>query len=112
MCGMQIRVSKPPNRDWAAAVASLTQVPDPLLVSPELEDLEKDGAVVPRAQLQALATDPEIRQFLGAADLQMVVAAVDAAPCREAALAEAIENPTFAQFCDKVLDTVAPDREP
>jgi hypothetical protein len=81
---------------------------EPLLASPELEDLEKSGRVATRAHLTAIAQDAHIRGQLVSQEMQAVIASVDAAPVREVALAKAMENPTFAAFCGSILDRIPP----
>jgi hypothetical protein len=104
----QVRISKPAPGEWASTIAQAAHVPDPQLVSPPLEDLEKDGARMSREQLQCLALSLDVRQALKSNELQHLIASVDGAPCREAALAHALQNPVFAQFCESILDVVSP----
>ena len=110
LCGvhLQVRVSRLSPDEWVASLASARHVPDPQLVSPPFEDLEKDGQQVSKEQLQSLALSSEVRQALNAGEVQTIVATVDAAPCREAALAHALMNTEFANFCNTVLDVVSP----
>lgn len=105
---MQIRVSAPAAGQWLSHVHTAQKVPDPQLQPPVLEDLEKDGVKASHEQLRCLALSLDVRQALKSSELQSLVHAVDAAPCREAALAHAMHNPEFARFCDSVLDVVAP----
>ena len=104
---MQIRVCSTAQRSWPATLEAATRPDNPVLVSPELEDLRKTGRVLTRPQLEGLAADDLVRKDLAIPELQAALAAVDGAPCREAALAKAMEDPTFARFCDHVLDVVA-----
>lgn len=81
---------------------------EPILEGPELEDLEKDGRLVSQAQFEAIAGSAYVQNTLGDAALREVLAAIDAAPSRPAALAAAMANPLFANFCDSILDIVSP----
>jgi hypothetical protein len=103
-----VRVSKSQKTDWATKLAQTAEVTDPLLIAPELEDFQKDGLVASREQLHSVSADPGIRSKLNSKDLQQIIAAVDTAAYREAALAQALQNPSFAQFCESVLDVVSP----
>lgn len=103
-----MRIAKATGDAWVAQIAHAAQVPDPQLVSPPLEDLGKDGVTASQEQLQCLALSLEVRSALKAPELRNLIAAVDSAACREAALAQALDNPVFAQFCDSVLDVVSP----
>jgi uncharacterized protein (DUF1778 family) len=102
---LQIRVAAS-ARDLGKQAAC--QSMEPLLVSPELEDLEKSGRIATRAHLTTLAQDTNIRKQLATRDMQAVIASIDADPVREAALAKAMENPAFAAFCGSILDRIPP----
>eukprot|EP00892_Ulva_mutabilis_P000924 jgi/Ulvmu1/10832/UM007_0006.1 len=100
---VQVRVTAPESS------AKNQQKPlDPLLVSPELEDLVKDGRMVSIEQYQSLAQDTEIQAMLQQPDMQKALVSVDSAPAREAALSAALENPQFSALCEQILDHVSP----
>lgn len=96
-----------PLQGWTTHVHTASQV-EPILQGPELECLEKDGRLVPQAHFEALAGSAAVQGFLSDGAFREVLAAIDAAPSRPAALAAAMANPRFAAFCDAVLDIVSP----
>lgn len=105
---VQVRITEQKNWRWESDVYQATKIEDELLVPPELEDLEKDGRVVTRAQFEALAANSHVQEVLKNEEVQLLIQAVDAAPSRDAALARALNNPQFATFCDQILDIVSP----
>ena len=81
---------------------------DPLLVSPELEDLVKDGRMVSIDQYKALAQDVSMQQMLQQPDMQTALASIDSAHSRETELSTALKNPQFSDLCERILDHVSP----
>jgi hypothetical protein len=82
-------------------------VPSALLAPPELENLARDGRVVPRAALEAIVADGGVRAALTRPEVRRLIAGVDAAPAREAALAAALTSAQLAGLCERVLDIVS-----
>lgn len=99
---MQVRINSPEDS------RTLQQPLNPLLVSPELEDLVKDGRMVSIEQYKALAQDTRIQQMLLQSDMQKTLASIDSASSRETALSTALENPQFSDLCEQILDHVSP----
>lgn len=100
---VQVRITAPEG------TANSAQKPlNPVLVSPELEDLVKDGRMVSIDQYRNLAQDAEIQRALQQPDMQQTLASIDSAPAREAALSAALENPQFSALCEQILDHVSP----
>lgn len=100
---MQIRIVPPPE-----SKSSPKQELNPLLISPDLEDLVKDGRMVSMEQYKAIASDQNSRQMLEQQDMQQVLRVIDSSSSREAELSTALRNPQFSAFCERVLDHVSP----
>lgn len=84
--------------------------PEPPPVIDDLDD-EQTPLKLCRSRLEALACDADLPSYLRNVKLQQVIRNVDAAPDREAALEQALVNPDFSAFCEKVLDIIAPRDE-
>lgn len=62
--------------------------------------------------LSALAaSNEEVKRYLRDERLQKVIADVDAAPNREAALERALNSPNFKEFADCVIDAVTEETQ-
>jgi len=62
--------------------------------------------------LSALAaSNEEVKRYLRDERLQKVIADVDAAPNREAALERALKSPNFKEFADCVIDAVTEETQ-
>jgi hypothetical protein len=104
---LQIRVAPTTSGKDLCKHANIESL-EPLLRSPELEDLEKSGRIATKTHLIAMAQDAHIRSELASQEMQAVIASIDGAPAREAALAKALGNPSFAAFCSSILDQIPP----
>lgn len=71
------------------------------------ENYEQGSTRLGRKRLGQLVGADDLRPLLRDERLQKVIQAIDSAPSREQALASALQQPEFAQFCDKLLAITA-----